>query len=70
MLKAQINGEFKGWSGETIIELTNGEIWKQWEYKYFYCYLYRPNVILKKMGYRGTMEVVGTDIVVEMDRVS
>lgn len=30
------------WKGDTIVEMTDGSIWKQDEYRYEYRYAYRP----------------------------
>lgn len=39
-----INGSWNGWAGDTIVELTDGSVWKQEEYRYEYRYSYRPKV--------------------------
>ena len=35
-LESRINGDFEGWTGETIFELDNGQVWKQASYAYNY----------------------------------
>jgi hypothetical protein len=45
-MEATIDGEFKGWDGNTVIVLTNGQIWRQSRYYYEYHYAYRPQVKL------------------------
>lgn len=42
VIESRIDGEFKGWSGNTSYKLTNGQIWKQAHYSYEYRYAYRP----------------------------
>ena len=42
VVECRIDGEFKGWSGNTSYKLTNGQIWKQAHYSYEYRYAYRP----------------------------
>jgi hypothetical protein len=42
--ETHIEGEFKGWSGETIYKLGNGQIWQQATYHYHYHYAYAPDV--------------------------
>lgn len=37
-----IDGAWYGWRGDTIVEMTDGSIWKQAEYLYEYYYAYRP----------------------------
>jgi hypothetical protein len=57
VIESQIIGEFSGWDGDTIVELTNGQIWKQAEYVYEYMYQYRPSVIIYLSGGRYVMQV-------------
>ncbi|QNA70490.1 hypothetical protein [Sulfurospirillum diekertiae] len=45
-ITSQIQGAFEGFKGDTIIELTNGEKYKQAEYFYEYHYAYSPNVTI------------------------
>lgn len=49
-----VNGAWEGWKGETLIEMTDGSIWKQAEYNYEYHYAYRPSA-----------EVVGDKMLVD-----
>lgn len=48
VVESQIDGDFHGWSGDTIFKLTNGQIWEQTEYDYEYEYAYRPDVTIYK----------------------
>jgi len=41
-----VKGAWKGWSGRTVVELTDGSVWKQVEYHYEYHYAYRPEATL------------------------
>jgi hypothetical protein len=45
-IESNVNGEFKGWDGETIFKLSNGQIWQQAEYDYMYSYSYSPDVTI------------------------
>lgn len=45
-IESAISGEFKGWDGETIFKLNNGQIWQQAEYDYMYSYSYSPDVTI------------------------
>jgi hypothetical protein len=56
-IESQIAGEFKGWTGETIFKLTNGQIWQQTEYDYTYEYAYMPNVTIYKTSSCWKMKV-------------
>jgi hypothetical protein len=60
VIESEIDGEFKGWSGETIFKLTNGQIWQQAEYDYTYEYAYMPKVTIFKTsdGYKMKVEDV------------
>ena len=40
----QVDGTWEGWSGETIVQLTDGSVWRQGEYYYEYRYAYQPKV--------------------------
>jgi len=51
-MRAQIDGTFHGFSGETIFRLTNGQTWQQSVYKYRYNYSYRPHIELRSLGGR------------------
>jgi len=39
-----IDAAWEGWSGDTIVQLTDGSVWRQDEYHYEYRYAYRPAV--------------------------
>lgn len=41
-----VKGAWKGRSGKTVVELTNGSVWQQAEYVYEYLYAYRPEVVI------------------------
>jgi len=61
VIETQINGKFTGWDGDTIFELTNGQIWQQDSYAYTYYYAYRPKVLIYYVGGRYKMTVEGVD---------
>jgi hypothetical protein len=56
-IESTISGEFKGWSGDTIFKLDNGQIWQQAEYEYTYSYAYRPNVTIYQTSSGCRMKV-------------
>lgn len=60
-IETQINGDFEGWEGETIVKLTNGQIWQQTEYYYTYHYAFMPKVFIFKSGTGFKMKVEGVD---------
>lgn len=55
-----VNGAWEGWKGETLVEMTDGSIWKQGEYYYEYRYAYRPQarVVDGKMMVDGMSRAV------------
>ncbi|MDQ0537515.1 hypothetical protein QF011_000045 [Curtobacterium flaccumfaciens] len=42
MTKQRLAGEWTGWDGDTVVELSDGSRWKQQEYYYEYRYGYMP----------------------------
>ena len=69
MVESQIDGDFNGWEGETIVKLMNGQIWQQTEYHYEYHYAYMPNVLVYPSGGGYKMKVDGTDEAVGVQRL-
>ena len=59
-IESRIDGEFEGWDGETIVKLTNGQIWQQTGFHYEYHYAYMPEVIVYRSGNVYKMKVEGT----------
>lgn len=68
-IESQIDGEFEGWDGETIIKLMNGQIWRQSEYYYEYNYSYMPEVLIYRSGAAYKMKVKGMDKAVEVELI-
>jgi hypothetical protein len=69
VVESQIDGDFNGWEGETIVKLMNGQIWQQTEYHYEYHYAYMPNVLVYPSGEGYKMKVDGTDEAVGVQRL-
>ena len=67
LIESSIEGEFKGWDGETIFKLDNGQIWQQAGYAYTYRYAFRPKVMIIKTdgGYRMKVDGVSGTIFVK-----
>jgi hypothetical protein len=61
VIESQIDGDFEGWEGETIVKLMNGQIWQQLEYYYVYHYAFMPRVLIYKSGRVYKMKVEGVD---------
>ncbi len=60
VIESKISGEFKGWEGETVYELLNGQVWQQSQYKYVYKYAYMPDALIYNPGGGDMMQVAGT----------
>lgn len=60
-IESQVDGDFEGFEGETIIKLMNGQIWQQTDYWYHYHYSFMPKVIIFKSGGGYKMKVDGID---------
>jgi hypothetical protein len=67
VIESQIDGDFNGWSGDTIFKLTNGQIWEQSEYAYEYEYAYRPDVTIYRTsgGYKMKVADMSDSIAVK-----
>jgi hypothetical protein len=61
VIESQIDGDFEGWEGQTIIKLINGQIWQQTEYFYHYHYAFMPKVLIFNVGGTYKMKVDGVD---------
>lgn len=61
VIESQIDGDFEGFEGETIIKLMNGQVWQQSEYYYHYYYHFMPKVIIYKSGSSYKIKVEGID---------
>jgi hypothetical protein len=69
VVETQVDGEFNGWEGETIVKLINGQIWQQTEYHYHYHYAYMPKVLVYRSGGGYKMKVDGVDKAVGVERL-
>lgn len=68
VIQSQIDGEFNGWEGDTLVKLVNGQVWQQSEYWYHYHYAYMPKVtIITSGGYK--MQVAGTPRAIRVTRL-
>jgi hypothetical protein len=67
--ESQIDGAFEGWEGETVVKLTNGQIWIQTDGYYEYDYAYMPDVIVYNTGSGWKMKVEGISESVSVTRL-
>jgi len=68
-IESAISGEFKGWEGETIFKLANGQIWQQAEYDYMYSYSYSPDVTIYQTRSGCRMKVEDEDETILVSRI-
>jgi outer membrane murein-binding lipoprotein Lpp len=68
-IESQIDGDFNGWDGETIIKLTNGQIWQQTEYYYYYSYSFMPHVIVYRASGGYKMKIEGIEKAVRVEQL-
>jgi hypothetical protein len=69
VIESQVDGEFNSWDGDTIVKLTNGQIWQQATYYYEYHYAYMPNVLVYQFGAGYKMKVDGVSEDVDVQRL-
>jgi hypothetical protein len=65
-VKLLVDGSWSGWDGDTIVQLTDGSVWRQDEYHYEYHYAYRPEAVVG----RGEMTVKGMRKGVRVRRIA
>ena len=65
VIKDTIVSDFKGWTGNTLFELSNGQVWKQSSYAYRYHYAYRPTAFIYRTngGYKLMVDGESIDVV-------
>ena len=68
--ESQIKGAFKGWNGNNVFQLVNGQAWKQSHYKYHYHYAYRPKAKIWQDGSTHYLEVEGMSEMVEVRKAT
>jgi hypothetical protein len=69
VVETQVDGDFTGWEGKTIVKLMNGQIWQQTEYHYEYLYAYMPKVLVYPSGGGFKMRVEGTSQPIGVQRL-
>ena len=69
MFEVTIDGEFNGWEGETLVKLTNGQIWQQTDYFYLYKYAFMPKAVIYKEGATYKMKIEGIERSVGVERL-
>jgi hypothetical protein len=69
-IESQIDGDFEGWEGDTVVKLMNGQIWRQTDSLYLYHYAFMPKVIVYSGdgGYKMKVDGMSTAVHVEQLR--
>jgi hypothetical protein len=64
IIESNIEGEFKGWEGRTIIRLTNGQVWQQNDLQLYLYLAIMPKVMIISTsgGYMAKVEGVGMSV--------
>ncbi len=65
-MRVQVENDWNGWDGDTIVELSNGQFYRQSEYHYEYMYAYRPQATLDG----GVLHVDGMSCGVRVDEIN
>lgn len=68
--ESRIKGRFKGWSGDAVFRLANGQVWKQARYAYHYHYAYQPRAVVYEDRGAYFLRIDGMDTDVQVRRVS
>ncbi len=70
VIETRMDGDFEGWTGETIFKLANGQIWQQTEFAYTYHYAYRPKVLIYRSKTGGwKLQVEGVNRAIGVQRL-
>ena len=69
-IESQIEGDFEGWEGDTIVKLINGQIWQQTEYYYHYLYAFMPQVVVYRSDSGFKMKVEGIEKSIGVSQIS
>jgi hypothetical protein len=61
VIESRVDGDFIGWEGETIVKLTNGQIWQQTEFHYVRRFASMPNARIYPSNGGYKMKIEGID---------
>ncbi len=70
VITSKIDGEFRGWEGDTVFKLRNGQMWKQAEYDYMYTYDYMPEVEIYETTDGYMMKVEDVEETIKVKRIN
>ena len=69
IIDTRIDGEFHGWSGNTLFAFANGQIWQQCSYALVRHYAHSPKVVIYRSGSSIKMKVDGIDHTISVKRI-
>ena len=70
VIKATVTNDFNGWnSRDTVVVLSNGQVWQQDEYEYDYHYAYRPDALVIGAGSDWRILIEGMDELIKVKRL-
>ena len=58
-IESRILGTFKGWTGDTVFKLENGQIWQQAGRGFYETRLKDPTVVIKKLAFGYLLTIPG-----------
>ena len=68
VIESQVFGRFNGWTGKTVVKLTNGQMWQQAQFIRKYAVKYMPPVLIYLTPSGPVMQVAGTRVKVRQIR--
>jgi len=68
VIESQVFGRFNGWTGKTVVKLTNGQVWQQAQFTRKYAVKYMPPVLIYLTASGPVMQVAGTRVKVRQIR--
>jgi hypothetical protein len=69
VIESRVDGDWEGWQGDTIVKLTNGQIWEQIGAKVSARARVNPKVLIFKRGSGHFMQVDGESSAVQVGRL-
>ena len=69
VIELTINGEFLGWNGNTLFNLSDGSLWKQAKHDVFFYKAMNPKVNIETSGQVNLLHVLGTGKKLPVERV-
>ena len=69
IFESKIDGEFRGWSGNTLFALVNGQVWQQSSYDLTRHFANSPKVLIYRSGPAIKMHVEGVDHTIFVKRI-